>query len=141
MLRRRAYVTLSIALAAYTFVALFTTSASGQSPTSQNRDINAAQVPRLSNPEKKIVAEGRRQDDLESDVAAVKAENAAVREQLRKMEEQQKALLELVERLQQRLDGVTTADVSRTALPPGTSPGADSPVPSTAALGASVPSP
>ena len=49
----------------------------------------------LSNPEKKVVAEGRRPDDLENEVAAVKAENAAVREQLRKMEEQQKTLLEL----------------------------------------------
>jgi hypothetical protein len=35
----------------------------------------------------------------------MKADNAAVREQLRKMEEQQKALLELVDRLQRRLDG------------------------------------
>src|SRR3954470_14971056 len=38
---------------------------------------------------------------IESEVATVKAENAAVREQLRKMEEQQKLLLEQVERLQQ----------------------------------------
>src|SRR5258705_62029 len=141
MLRRGAYVTLSIAIAAYTLVSLFTTSAYGQSPTSQNRDINAAQGPRLSNPEKKVVVEGRRQDDLESDVAAVKAENAAVRETLRKMEEQQKALLELVERLQQRLDGSATAEAPRPAQPPGPAQIAEASVPSTAALGASVPSP
>ena len=49
----------------------------------------------------------------------MKAENAAVREHLRKMEEQQKALLELVERLQRRLDGVTTADVAHTDQPTG----------------------
>ena len=42
----------------------------------------------------------------------MKAENAAVRELLRKMEEQQKALLEQVDRLQRRLDGGTAADVS-----------------------------
>ncbi len=121
MLRRRAYVTLSIALAAYTSVTLFTTSAYGQSPAqaaSPNNDVPAAQGPRLSNPEKKVVAEGRRQDDLESDVAAVKAENAAVREQLRKMEEQQKTLLELVDRLERRLDGSTVAEVSPPAQPP-----------------------
>jgi len=96
-------------------VTLFTTSAYGQSPAqaaSPNNDVPAAQGPRLSNPEKKVVAEGRRPDDLESDVAAVKAENAAVREQLRKMEEQQQALLELVKRLEQRLDGAKAADVS-----------------------------
>jgi hypothetical protein len=44
-------------------------------------------------------------DDLKGEVAAVKAENAAVKEILRKMEEQQKVLLEQVDRLQQRLDG------------------------------------
>src|SRR6267142_5520151 len=140
MLRRRAYVTLSIALAAYTLVALFTTSAYGQSPTSQNRDINAAPGPRLSNPDKKVVTEGSRPGDLESDVAAVKAENAAVREQLRKMEEQQKALLELVERLQQRLDGTTIAD-PRAAQPPDPAKGLEASAPSTTAREASVPTP
>jgi uncharacterized coiled-coil protein SlyX len=143
MLRRRAYVRLLIALA-YTSVTLFAISAYGQSPAqpaSPNNDIPAAQGPRLSNPEKKVVAEGSRPGDLESDVAAVKAENAAVREQLRKMEEQQKALLELVERLQQRLDGHAIADVSRTAQPPGPVQGAEASEPSTAAAEASVPSP
>ena len=142
MLRRRAYVRLSIALA-YTSVTLFTTSAYGQSPAqaaSPNNDVPAAQGPRLSNPEKKVVAEGRRPDDLESDVAAVKAENAAVREQLRKMEEQQKALLELVERLQQRLDGTAIAD-PRAAQPPDPAKGLEASAPSTPAPEASVPSP
>ena len=143
MLRRRTYVRLLIALA-YASVTLFTTSAYGQSPAqaaSPNNDVPAAQGPRLSNPEKKVVGEGRRPDDLESDVAAVKAENAAVREQLRKMEEQQKALLELVERLQQRLDGHEITDVSPTAQPPGPAQGAEASGPSTAAPEASVPSP
>src|SRR4051812_36944419 len=55
---------------------------------------------------------------IESEVATVKAENAAVREQLRKMEEQQKLLLEKVERLQQRLDGATSAVVQPSGLSP-----------------------
>ena len=43
--------------------------------------------------------------DLENEVANLKADNAAVREQLRKVEEQQKALLDQFERLLRRLDG------------------------------------
>src|SRR4030095_4380069 len=53
----------------------------------------------------------------------MKAENAAVRELLRKMEEQQKTLLEQVERLQRRLDGGTATDVSigrQPIMPPST---------------------
>jgi hypothetical protein len=51
------------------------------------------------------------QSDLKGEVDSLKAENAAVRELLRKMEEQQRALLEQVDRLQRRLDGVTPAVV------------------------------
>ena len=47
------------------------------------------------------------QNDLKSEVDTLKAENAVVRELLRRMEEQQKTLLEQVERLQRRLDGTT----------------------------------
>jgi len=50
-------------------------------------------------------------EQLKSEVDTLKAENAVVRELLLKMEEQQKALLEQVDRLQRRLDGVTTAVV------------------------------
>jgi hypothetical protein len=46
------------------------------------------------------------QGDLKSEVDSLKAENAAVRELLRKLEEQQRVLLDHVERLQRRLDGV-----------------------------------
>jgi hypothetical protein len=45
-------------------------------------------------------------NDLEGEVRALKAENAVVLELLRRMETQQKALLEHVDRLQRRLDGV-----------------------------------
>ena len=48
--------------------------------------------------------------DLKEEVETLKAENAAVRELLRKMEEQQKTLLDQVERLQKRLDGSATAN-------------------------------
>jgi hypothetical protein len=142
MLRRRAYVRLSIAVA-YTSVTLFMTSAYGQSPAppaNPNSNIAAAQGPSLSRPEKKVVAEGRREDDLENEVAAMKAENAAVRESLRKMEEQQKALLELVERLQLRLDSPAIAD-PRAAQPPGLAKGLEASVPTAAAPETSVPSP
>jgi len=119
MARSHAYIKLSIGLV-FTSVTLFTTAAYGQSPATQRdsagREVALTQGPRLSNPEKKVVAEGRRSDDLESDVAAMKAENAAVREELRKMEANQKALLELVESLKKRLDGNAIVDV-RSALP------------------------
>ncbi|HEY0727023.1 MAG TPA: hypothetical protein VGD38_03065, partial [Pyrinomonadaceae bacterium] len=61
------------------------------------------------------VAPAPKRNDLESEVANLKAENAAVRELLRRMEEQQKLLLDQVERLQRRLDGPTTADAQLTA--------------------------
>ncbi len=46
---------------------------------------------------------------LEREVAGVKAENAALREQLRNLEEQQKAMLSLMQQLQRRLDGTPAA--------------------------------
>jgi len=122
---------------------LLTTSVCGQSPAqpaSPNNDTAPAQGPRLSNSEKKAVAEGRRSDDLENDVATIKAENAAVREQLRRMEEQQKTLLELVDRLQRRLDGLPISEAPRTAQLLGSAQAADT-APSTATSKTSVPSP
>jgi septal ring factor EnvC (AmiA/AmiB activator) len=94
----RPYIKLSIALA-LTSVTLFTISASGQSqaarPNSTDKGTN----------------------DLNSEITAVKAENAAVRELLRKLEEQQKTLLEQVDRLQQRLGGGTATVVSMADQP------------------------
>ena len=132
MLRRWAHVTLLIALA-YTSVTLFSTSAYGQSPAqpaSPNNSIPAAQVPVLSSPEKKVVSDESK-PDLEAEVAAMKAENAAVREQLRKMEEQQKLLLEMVDSLRRRLDGGATANVQLTGPAPGSPQIADATVPLT----------
>ena len=122
----RAYIKLSIALA----LALFTTSASGQSPathqTAPIKESRVAQEPRLGNSENKVTtaepkpggrdnkaaAEKPKRDDLKDEIEAVKSESAAVRELLRKMEEQQKTLLEQVDRLQRRLDGNTARDGS-----------------------------
>src|SRR5436190_1816421 len=59
----------------------------------------------------KASADDPKPADLQSELAAVKAENAAVREMLRKMAEQQKLLLEQVDRMQKRLDNTTTASV------------------------------
>jgi len=42
---------------------------------------------------------------LESEVTEMRAENGAIREQLRKLEEQQKTILQLMDELQRKLDG------------------------------------
>lgn len=120
----RKYIKLSVALV-LTSVGLFTTSACAQSPASRPNNtakgIAAAQGSGLGNVEDRVAVSAPKPDgednkdaakkpksnDLESEVEAVKAENAAVRELLRKMEEQQKTLLEQVDRLQRRLDGGT----------------------------------
>lgn len=115
-----AYTRISILLV-LTSVALFTTAVSGQSPAikpnSTGKGIAAAQELRLGNPENKVAVDEPKPKDLQSEVDAMKAENAAVRELLRKMEEQQKALLEQVDRLQRRLDGSTATDVSVASQP------------------------
>src|SRR5262245_65871298 len=94
MLIPRAYRGLSISLALAS-VMLFAPSAYGQSS-------------------------GSLPGDLETEVSVVKAENAALREQLRKIEEQQRAMLELINRLQQRLDGPPIAEAPHPAEARGT---------------------
>ena len=42
---------------------------------------------------------------LESEVLQIKAENSVIREQLRKLEEEQNTVLQMMEELQRRLDG------------------------------------
>ena len=108
-------VRLKVALA-LTAVMLFTTSASGQSPAVPPVNSDKETVA-LRNEENKVAAEAPKPNDLESQVADVKAENAALRESLRKMEEQQKALWEMVDRLQHRVDGATTAEVQPAGQP------------------------
>ena len=127
-------VSLRVALA-LTAVTLFTASASGQSPASPpanaDKETVAAEGSRLDNKENKVAAETPRPNDIESQVADVKAENAALRESLRKMEEQQKALLEMVGRLQHRVDGATTAEVQPAVQPQEQLRAAEAPVPVT----------
>jgi hypothetical protein len=62
-----------------------------------------------------VVVEEPRASELKSEVDTLRAENAEVREVLRKMEEQQKLLLEQVDRLQRRIDGVASAVAPETA--------------------------
>jgi len=110
MLRLRAYI---IALM-LTSVTLTVGSVCGQSPTTrpdvQRQDVAATQSKPVK-PENKITSVESRPDDLQSEVDNLKAENAVVRDLLRKMEEQQKLLLEQVDHLQQRLDGGASATV------------------------------
>ena len=51
-----------------------------------------------------------RPTSLESEVAEMRAENGAIREQLRKLEEQQRTILQLMDELQRKLDGRTACD-------------------------------
>ena len=99
---------------ALTAVTLFTTSASAQpppiEPNSIDKGAKAAQEPRPGKPEnktpaaapnagsadKQVTADKPEREDLQNEIEDLKAENAAVRELLRKMEEQQKTLLEQV---------------------------------------------
>jgi len=149
-------------------VTLLTISASGQSqtprPNSTEKGIVAAQGPRWLNlenkalasepkpasTENKVAAEESKPTDLHSEITAVKAENAAVRELLRKMEEQQKTLLEQVDRLQRRLDGGTATDVTIAGHPivppitadasaPAANAGLNTPQPVTNSASSSVP--
>src|SRR5436189_5343052 len=122
MFRRATYIKLFLGL---TFIpaTLFAGSAFGQSPSAltdtKQKDVattpesrtNKSEVspsePAANTPEKKIAVDEPRRTYLQTEVDNLKAENAAVRDLLQKMAEQQKALLEQVNRLQRRLDGPT----------------------------------
>ena len=134
-----------------TSVMLFASSAFCQSPstvplikqnqavvqaTQSNRTDTTASEPAASKPENKATPDEPRRGDLQSEVDSLKAENAAVRELLQKMAEQQKTLLEQVDRLQRRLDGGAAKDVAM-AKPatadavPGANPALATPAPAT----------
>jgi len=134
MLAHCASIRLTLALTALT---LLTPSASGQSKTTRPTNSDKESVATEARP----IAESKgdvngppKPNDLESQVSAVKAENAAFREALRKMEEQQKTLLEMVERLQKKLDDTATVSVSGTGQPvePLTTADASAKIPLTA---------
>jgi hypothetical protein len=94
------------------FVALMLTSVTWSASSA----FAQSQANRPDSRQNDVAAEERSSNYLKNDVETLKAENAVVRELLRKMEEQQKALLEQVDRLQRRLDGVTTAVVQPSGL-------------------------
>jgi hypothetical protein len=126
MLRHPAHIKLFVALM-LTSVTLSASSAFAQSqatpPDSPQKAVAPAPGFRLSDsevtatepkpdrPVNGVAAQELPPNYLKSEVETLKAENAVVRELLRKMEERQKALLEQVDRLQRRLDGATTAVV------------------------------
>lgn len=130
---RRAFIKASVALA-LTSVTFFTTSASGLSPATRPDSTVAVSEPKSGSAENRDAAEEPKPKDLQSEIEALKTENAAVRELLRKMEEQQKILLEQVDRLQRRLDGGAQTDVSIAGQPivPPTTAGAAVPTANTA---------
>ena len=106
---------------ALTSVTFFATSAYGQFPANTpggpNNQVAAAQGFQLDKAGNSFLVQKPRSIDLEAEIATVKADNAAIREQLRRMEEQQRALLELVDLLQKRLGGPAVAEMPRTAQP------------------------
>lgn len=105
---------------------LSSVSAFGQSPAINSTD------KRIAAAEKRVAADEPKPKDLQSEVEAMKAENAAVRELLRKMEEQQKRLLEQVDRLERRLAGAAT-DSQSDSQPTGSPATADALLPLPAA--------
>ena len=126
----RAYLKASVALA-LTSVAIFTTSASGQSPAAPPDSTVAVSVPVPGSAEGTTAAEALKSNDLASEIEAVKTENAAVRELLRRMAEQQQILLEQVDRLQRRLDGGAATAVSTVGQPAVAPTTADALLPAT----------
>jgi hypothetical protein len=122
----RAFIKSSVALA-LTSVPFFTTSASGQAPAPRPNSTVAVSEPKPGSAEG--AAQAPKANGLQSEIEAVRTENAAIRELLRKMEEQQKILLEQVNRLQRRLDGDAATDVSIAGQPNASSPTADASVP------------
>ena len=122
----RVFIKASVALA-LTSVPFFTTSAFGQSSADRPGSTVAVSEPKPASAEG--AAQAPKANGLQSEIEAVRTENAAIRELLRKMEEQQKILLEQVNRLQRRLDGDAATDVSIAGQPNVPSTTADAPVP------------
>jgi len=114
-----------------TSLTLFATSSFAQSPpispTAPQKTVTVSDGPST----RPAVAEPRATaNDLQTEITNLKTENAAVRELLRKMEEQQKTLLDQVDRLQRRLDGPATAK-TETSEQARTAQTSDAPVPVT----------
>ena len=114
MLSHRAYIKLFLAMI-LTSVTSFAGSAFAQSPATRSDEVTRPKSTGSSNSQvtaPETNSAKPQSNDLQIEVENMKADNATVRELLRKMEEQQRALLEQVDRLQRRFDGPTTAVVS-----------------------------
>ena len=116
---------------ALTSSAFFATSAAGQSPVIRPHSTGAASKPEPGSTEDRVPAHDSKPKDYQSEIDAVKAENVALRELLRKIEEQQRILLEQVTRLQRRLDGGVATDLSIVGQPNERPTTADVAVPTT----------
>src|SRR5262245_33750472 len=140
MLRHCAYVKL-FALLTFLSMILFAHSAFGQStttrPENQQKEIAAAQSQRSSSsdnsaseskPGNKIATDDPKPNEVQEELSALKAENAAVRELLKKMEQQQKSLMDQVDRLQRRLDGAASGETQTTAQASAQAPDATLPL-------------
>jgi len=86
-------------------------------PGSHDNEVAAAQASLFSKPEKKFLPEKPRPIDLETK-SRCDADNAAVREQLRKHGGAAEDTSGIGHRLERRLDGSTVAEVSSPAQPP-----------------------
>jgi hypothetical protein len=75
--------------------------------------VSASAQPRVIQPD----SQQQERAPAESDVDALKAENALIRELLRNVQEQQRVLLDRLDRLQRRLDDVTAADARASEHP------------------------
>jgi hypothetical protein len=110
MLIHRMYKNILVTLALIS-ITLSASSAFGQAstPPSETRQKQVgASEPKAIKPDIKVSTEEPKSNDVKDDIETMKAENVAVREVLRKMEEQQKLLLDQVDRLQRRLDANAT---------------------------------
>ena len=112
----RAFIKAAVALAV-TPVSFFATSASGQSPSTRPESTIAVSQSKPGCAENTVAVEGAKPKDQQSEIEAVKRENAALRELLCRMEEQQRLLREQVDRLQQRLDAGVAMDLSQVGQP------------------------
>ncbi len=124
----RAFIRASVALA-LTAVTCFTTSAFGQSPVPRPDSTGAVSTPEPSSAEGGVAAQDSKPKDQQSEIDAVKTENLALRDLLRKIEEQQKILLEQIDRLQRRVDGGVATDPSIVGQPNELPTTADAAVP------------
>ncbi|HYW73387.1 MAG TPA: hypothetical protein VE961_20360 [Pyrinomonadaceae bacterium] len=138
MSKHPAYAKLSVFLPLIALM-IMAGSAAGQSPsplppkasevaTAQGPSNNSATAPAVKS-DNKVGADEPRRPDLQSEVEALKAENAAVRELLQQMADQQKTLLEQVDRLQRRLDNGAARNTQSDAAAPGSTQAANGTVP------------